>query len=299
MAKTKERSLEERVARYARVGGDRRRSLYVAARKLAQPRTTFSRTHAARTINAGIEIPDRAGRLLVERSRFPEAVDLAAAANARLAGIGDPAAGRDANKRFLIPILDRAEITRESPYARFALRDDILRAVTRYLGVAPLLSSVNVYYSPPVTEGLVSSQLFHCDGDDTRQVKIFVLCTEVHSDNGPLTVMSATESDALRRKIGYEYRNRVTDEQVEQVLGSPELLEVVGPAGTSCLVDTSRCFHYGSRVETGAGARLAAIVQYVTPYSFMLPRDYRSWAPYAHLADASSSPLERLVLGVA
>jgi len=295
----KERTLEERVAFYARVGGDRRRSLYVAARKLAAPRTAVSRARTARAISAELEVPDGDGYLLVGNGRFPEAADLASAANARLESIGDPAAGRDANKRFLIPILDRAEITRESPYARFALRDDILRAVTRYLGVAPLLSSVNVYYSPPVTEGLASSQLFHCDGDDTRQIKIFVLCTEVQSDNGPLTVMSAAESEALRRKIGYEYRNRVTDEQVEQVLGSPELLEVVGPVGTSCFVDTSRCFHYGSRVESGAGARLAAIIQYVTPYSFMLPRDYRRWAPYAHLADDSSSPLERLVLGVA
>lgn len=299
MGNKKGRTLSERVAFNARVGGDRRRSLYVAARKLAAPKTTARRTRVAREVKSDLVIPEQSGFLLVERGRFAEADELVTAGLARLAEVGDPSAGRDPNKRFLVPILERDHLTGDSPYMRFALRDDVLRAVTAYLGVVPILSSVNVYYSPAVEAGLASSQLFHCDGDDTRQVKIFVLCTEVTPENGPLTVMRASESEQVRRKIGYQYRNRVRDEEAEAAVGTPDLHEVVGPPGTSAFVDTSRCFHYGSRVEAGAAPRLAAIIQYLTPFSFMLPRDFHGSAPYADLASERSSQLERLVLGAA
>jgi len=177
------------------------------------------------------------------------------------------------------------------------LRDDVLRAVTAYLRVAPILASIDVYYSRSVDRELISSQLLHCDGDDTRQVKIFVLCTPVHRSTGPLMIMDAHRSEALRRKLDYEYRNRVTDEEARAAIGDLHLTACEGEPGTTCLVDTSRCFHYGSRVETKDEGRLVAIIQYLTPYSFMLPRDVRQAARYRQLVTGASGRLERLVLG--
>jgi hypothetical protein len=172
-----------------------------------------------------------------------------------------------------------------------------VRAVTAYLRVAPILSSIDVYYSRSVDRELMSSQLLHCDGDDTRQIKIFVLCTRVDPSSGPLMLMRSNQSEALRRKLGYEYRNRVTDDEAVAALGELELTPVQGEPGTTVLADTSRCFHYGSRVDGIGESRLVAMFQYLTPYSFMLPRDYRRVAPFRQLADATSSRLERLVLG--
>jgi hypothetical protein len=111
-------------------------------------------------------------------------------------------------------------------------------------------------------------------------------------------VLDAQDSDRLRKTLGYQFRSRVSDEQAEQVLGTPRLTPVVGDPGTTCFVDTSRCFHYGSRVESDAEARLVTIVQYLTPYSFMLPRDYREGAPFRHLGTPESSSLERYALGL-
>jgi hypothetical protein len=61
-------------------------------------------------------------------------------------------------------------------------------------------------------------------------------------------------------------------------------------------VDTSRCFHFGSRVEDEAEPRLVAMIQYSTPFSFMLPRDPRRRAPFRHLGGPDAAELERLVL---
>jgi hypothetical protein len=287
----------ERVSKNARMGSDRKRGLYVAARRLAAPGRAAVRTVAARRIaEAGLAIPADAGYAVVGPDRFPESREIVEVATRRLAEV-DPETIRERGKPFMVPILEQATLTRDSPLVRLALGDDVLRAVTAYLRVAPILSSIDAYYSRAVDRELMSSQLLHCDGDDTRQTKIFVLCTRVDASSGPLTIMRSDQSEALRRKLGYEYRNRVTDEDARAAVGEFDLAALQGEPGTTCLVDTSRCFHYGSRVESRDEGRLVAMIQYLTPYSFMLPRDYRRGAPYRHLANGTSSRLERLVLG--
>jgi hypothetical protein len=72
---------------------------------------------------------------------------------------------------------------------------------------------------------------------------------------------------------------------------------IVGPPGTVCLVDTTLCFHFGSRVEAGVGPRLVTMIQYLAPSSFMLPRDHRAGSPFQHLGGRDLPRLQQLVLG--
>jgi hypothetical protein len=289
----------ERVSKSARIGSDRKRGLYVAARRVLIPARSTARTLAARSGNPPLDlrIDPRGGFLVLDSQRFPESAEIVALARAKLGEV-DPDEIRKRGKPFMTPILDGTVLTRESPLLRLALRQELLAAVARYLRVAPVLAAVDVLYSRAVDRELMSSQLLHCDGDDTRQIKLFILCTPVDDESGPLMIMDADRSHQLRRRLGYKYRNRVTDEEARAVLGELDLAAVVGEPGTTCLVDTSRCFHYGSRVAADDGARLVAMIQYVTPYSFMLPRDYRAAAPFRHLGANGASGLQRLALGI-
>jgi hypothetical protein len=287
----------ERLTTKARMGSARKRGLYVATRRLMAPAQSATRMLAARSARgSSLAIPSARGFVVYGPDHFPEAREIVEAARRRLSEV-DADQIRERGKPFMVPIVDQAALTRESPLARLALREDVLRAVSLYLRVTPILASIDVYYSCAVDRELISSQLLHCDGDDTRQVKIFVLCTPVDKSSGPLMIMDTDHSEKLRRKLGYEYRNRVTDEQALETLGGLELTALEGEPGTSCFIDTSRCFHYGSRIDSHEEARLVAIIQYLTPYSFMLPRDYRRTAPYRHLAVNGTSRLEQLVLG--
>jgi hypothetical protein len=285
-----------------RGGSDLERTLYVTARKALAPRTTITRSRAARAADPGgaIAIPEDKGYAIFPPGRFEEAAEVVSAARERLERLGGPdAVVRDSQrKQFMMPIIEQAELDRDDPIMRLALREDVLSAVSGYLGIAPLLTNINVYLSRSSDRELMSSQLFHCDADDTRQIKIFVLCSSVDEASGPLMIMDAERSSKLRRRIKYTYRNRVTDEEARAALGSEvELAGVMGEPGTVVLVDTSRCFHYGSRVEGGGAPRLAAMIQYLTPYSFMLPRDATRDAPFRGLASESDGALERLALG--
>ncbi len=291
------------VARYARVRTDRQRGTYACVRRVAAPRTTVTRVAAARSVAKapGFDIPSHQGYRVFGPDRF---AGTGAVVMTHGAALERQPPDEPSGKPFLRPMLDGGALTRDSPLMRFALDEEILAAVTRYLGVTPVLASVEVYHSQSNPEAgqegsnrLRKSQLLHCDGDDTRQVKAFVFCTDVEMANGPLVILDAERSRLVRRRTRYEYRQRLTDETVRGIVGESALDPVVGPAGTVCFVDTSRCFHYGSRVAVGAAPRLAAVVQYLTPFSFLLPRDVRAAAPYRTLARADDSALVRFALG--
>ena len=132
------------------------------------------------------------------------------------------------------------------------------RAILEYLGGTATLRSLDLLRSTWSSHPTYSSQLYHLDGDATPQVKVMVFCSDVTMESGPLTVLDADISKRIQKQLGYKTTRRLTDEQVLPAVGTP----LLGPAGTVALVDTSRCFHYGSRVVQGA-ERLVAVYQWV------------------------------------
>ena len=102
-------------------------------------------------------------------------------------------------------------------------------------------------------------------------------------------------------------------------LGSlDDLHAITGPPGTICCADTSRCFHYGSRIAAPTERRLVVLMQYITceermrrkvrkgtardrdtPWAFIMPPDYSQAARFRRLGAAASDPTTRAVLGAA
>lgn len=290
-------SLGDRVTKAMRVRSDGVRGLYNTFRRASR----YWRDGDRRTAYRQLSDPDwhlspDLGFATFEPGRFSEVAQIVTEARASLERserAGLPATA--SRKRFLVPVQDPATITLDSAVMRFALREDILATVSRYLGVVPFLSTISVLFSDVVKGAPTSSQLHHCDGDDVTQIKVFVYCSDVDPGSGPLTLLPAADSQRVRRSVGYQYRQRLTDQQVSSVVGEGREVPILGPAGTSVFVDTSRCFHYGSRVVTAAPPRLVAMIQYQTPYSFMLPT--QAQLPFRRLFDPRLSPLQRLVLG--
>jgi hypothetical protein len=55
------------------------------------------------------------------------------------------------------------------------------------------------------------------------------------------------------QKRGSHYR--VTDEEMYRVIDPKEAIVFAYPKGTVLFIDSSRCFHYGSRDRTSRGCR--------------------------------------------
>jgi hypothetical protein len=290
-------SLQARVAKAFRVRGTGVRQVYYEARRVGR----FFRDARRREVLSGLRasdlpIPRGAGFLVVPPGRFEETVGIVEEARAALSRFDAqmPPEGKN-RKRFLQNVLNPAALTLDSPVVKFALRNDILSAVSQYLGVVPFLSTITVFHSDTVEGAPTSSQLYHCDGDDVTQVKIFVYCSDVDPPSGPLTILDATTTHEVQRITKYQFRQRLTDQQVTDAVPTAAARPVLGPAGTAVFVDTSRCFHFGSRVARDAPPRLVTMIQYQTPYSFMLPGS--QGLPFRRLLAPGVGDLQRLVLG--
>jgi hypothetical protein len=294
-------ALSEKINHYFQHQPELQRNIFEKIRQTISLPAVVGRRAAAREIarDASFTIRRDTGFVVFPPERFPEAAEIVAAT--RHLGVNvdltRPGLSKKARAGFMVPMLDPATLDLSSPLLRFVTRPDIIAAVSDYLGMVPVLSHLNVYYSSANGNEHRQSQLFHCDADATSQIKIFLLCTEVTPAQGPLTLLDARTSDAVRQRLGYHFGRKVKDRQVAPVADESSHHPVLGPPGTTCFVDTTRCFHFGSRVDAGALPRLVVMVQYLTPGSFMLPRDHRAGAPFRHLATPGLTRAQRLVLG--
>ena len=146
------------------------------------------------------------------------------------------------------------------------LQPEAFLVAANYLGVLPVLQAVRIAYSPnDEAEGLISSQMFHMDPEGARQVKVFVAARDVGPENSPLTfVPEAISARALASHDEALLGRRVPDKVMLRHAPKPTWVAHEGPRGTMVFIDTSRCFHYGSR--PAPKPRLLLYAQYLDPF---------------------------------
>ena len=177
---------------------------------------------------------------------------------------------------FLRYLLDDEDLRMHPEIVDLALSDGLLGPATRYLGMVPYLSRVDLMYSLPRGSGdNIASQLFHLDHEGVTQVKAFVHLFDVTDREGPFTFIPADATTRivndirrLRKQRGSHHdveSRRYSDEEIAAVGGAKDIVTVKGPTGTGVAVDTSRCLHLGSRVDEGT-FRLCLYLQYCTTH---------------------------------
>ena len=285
----------------ARRGSLEERAAYVDSRRAADASPAAERRRRVAAELAGrspLRIDSEVGFTRAEPFSLPGTEAVIDAAVELTDRVGHEALLQIGKKPMAKGFLPDSDLTRESAYMEFALGDEVLATVTDYLGVLPILTYVDVWYSAYLDRPTWSSQLFHLDHADISQVKLFLHCGDVSPASGPLTVLDATDSSRLAERVDYRFEQvRVADEAVHEAIAPDRQTVLDGPRGTAHFVDTSRCFHFGSRVQAGAAPRKLVVFQYLTPYAFEFQSDHRLEAAYRGLAAAASSERDRLVLG--
>jgi hypothetical protein len=284
----------------ARSGSLKERELYVKGRRDEHRERDAVRRTGAKGLarRAPLRIKPSVGFTQVEPGTLPGADDVIASANALIERLGHDRLEEIRKKPMSKGFLPAADLELESAYLRFALSDDVLAVVSGYLGLLPVLTYIDVWYSCHVDGAPYSSQLWHLDHADVTQVKVFLQCDDVGLSSGPLTVLDATTSRRLAKQVRYTFRqSRLDDDAVAGAVGRDAATPLDGPKGTAAFVDTSRCFHLGSRVDAGAPPRKLVLFQYLTPHAFAFQCDHRLEGPFRGLATDASPERERLILG--
>lgn len=144
----------------------------------------------------------------------------------------------------------------------FITSSEILATVTRYLQTIPVLSKTrppgvrfmesNQNLDPDPPGAFADSQLYHLDLHDTPLVYVIVLIEDVTAECGPWNFLPASVSARAAKALGNQKRGRpyrVTDDEMYRVVDPKEAIVFAYPKGTVLFIDSSRCFHFGSRMS--------------------------------------------------
>ena len=142
---------------------------------------------------------------------------------------------------------------------KIALDPFLLAVAQNYLAVKPILSSLCMWWSFPVTDAkkhsAAAAQEYHFDMDHLKFVKFFFYLTDVHERNGPHCFVRGTHKNLPRKFLK---RGRFSDQDVEDSFPN-DSLELKGKKGTLIGVDT-RGLHKGKILT--ADSRLLFQVQF-------------------------------------
>ena len=183
-------------------------------------------------------------------------------------------------KSYLINHLDTKDLSNYEGLLKFCTSPLLVGTVAKYLDEFPVISSIEVWNSPPREvhgAGLTGSQKFHLDNVSNKQMKVFVNLINISDENGPFSFISESHSRKVCNSISYGNVvnvERVEDEDVYNIVNSNELKKNVGDAGLVTLIDTCRCLHYGSR-NTSKGRKLLMI-----QYTSVARADSRPFEPF-------------------
>lgn len=163
------------------------------------------------------------------------------------------------NKRkedFLITIAKDKELLQCEEIRSVVGYPPLVNAIANYLGEIPVLHTVRLWLSPP-NDSTKSSQLFHFDEEDSKQVKLFINITPMGPEYGPFTFINANKSLQFLKM----HKRRYPDELIFKRLSHRDITQLSEHEKSVGLVDTSRCLHYGSRFNKIN--RLLLMAQYI------------------------------------
>ena len=187
-------------------------------------------------------------------------------------------------KPFYFNLLTRADLRQMPALSQWAVSNEVLNLLVPYYHHLPYVSHLAVFltqYGHPCeqTAKPIGTQRLHLDSRDPRHVKLFVPLTDTTMNDGPMVVVNKERSASLRRATRRWYQWRRTspftvDADFLPYLQEKDLTPLVGPVGQLHIVDTSHCWHYGSRRGVG-GSRLTLVVHYTDRlYSRYRSEDY-------------------------
>lgn len=136
----------------------------------------------------------------------------------------------------------------ESPFVQLAIDDTALRIAAAYFDEAPLLDYVYLLHSSHRPGPFRVSQLWHKDYDDTQLLKLFVYLTDCEDlADGPFTFLPAD----ISKRIGFSLHSHRSDDDMKLPDIADKAIAYRGKKLSAFMVDTSRCYHMGSRVAEG------------------------------------------------
>ena len=172
---------------------------------------------------------------------------------------GERCSATGAYRSYFQDVWTPADLVKYPSFLDFATSSDLLSVVSHYLQSIPALSTTLPWGVRFVESNAAfddqpnkpkDSQLYHIDYYSLPNVYVLVLLRDTTTENGPWTFLPRGVSQKARVALNYWTRRRgyrVSDEDMYSVVDRKEIIEFCYPRGTVLFIESSGCFHYGSR----------------------------------------------------
>ncbi len=152
-----------------------------------------------------------------------------------------------------------ADLEKYPSFLDFTTSSDVLATVGDYLRSIPALSTTlpsgirfvesNAAFDDQ-PDRPHDSQLYHIDYYSLPNVYVLVLLRDTARENGPWTFLPRSISEKAAKKLNYwtkQHGYRLTDEQIFSEADRKDVIEFCGKRGSVLFIESSGCFHFGSR----------------------------------------------------
>jgi len=152
-----------------------------------------------------------------------------------------------------------ADLEKYPSFLDFTTSSDVLSTVSHYLRNIPTLSTtlpsgIRFVESNAAFDDQPGkphdSQLYHIDYYSLPNVYVLVLLRDTTPEHGPWTFLPRSISEKAARRLNYwtkQHGYRLNDEQIYSEVDRKDVIEFCGKRGTVLFIESSGCFHYGSR----------------------------------------------------
>ena len=163
------------------------------------------------------------------------------------------------NKNLMRLDIQSEDLLKNKRIAKIATNEKWIKIVEDILGCEPKLLGVDAWYTLPAPEKfktyddvgkLVSSQMWHRDCDNLRDIKIMIYLTDVKDENeGPFELVENTNSFNFFNPFKYEMGSiglRINDDYIKKKYNG-YIKSIYGNEGDCYLIDT-RAIHRGKTI---------------------------------------------------
>lgn len=90
----------------------------------------------------------------------------------------------------------------------------------------------------------IETRLWHCDGEDSRIIKIIFYLDDVFENDGPFTYIPKTIINK-KTKINFDKNGRLDDVEMKKYVDKASIKKFFGKVGNCIFVDTCNIYHKG------------------------------------------------------
>jgi hypothetical protein len=201
------------------------------------------------------------------------------------------------NVALEFPVLGH-KFAADGPVIALGTEPLLLAPVVRYFGMVPILFNVFVTRAHQHEVIAHSPHQFHVDPEDTISFKLFVHLTDVDAECGPFHALPASLSRQVFDDVDYRGVASVEDARVDELVGFDKVFQLLGPAGTVGMADTTRCLHFGARPRAeGKPLREMIVYHYLLPTSITFGDDGVSPRHFLKQLEPTGEPVWDALLG--